>query len=122
LLSAEAASTPRIGGSRKRKASGAIVRRRRDFLEFLSPDDPNFKIKMESHWLRNGSIERVFEASAAFWEELASRAFELQAAERLPDGSNDKGKSVREPLADEPLDSMPPRSMGTPPSSVLASV
>jgi hypothetical protein len=60
------------------------------------------------HWLRNGSIDRVFEASAGFCEELGSRAFELEAAGGLPVGSNDEGTSAREPLADEPLDAMPP--------------
>jgi len=42
------------------------------------------------HWLENGRIERVFESSASFCEELASRAFELEITKSTSDGTESK--------------------------------
>jgi hypothetical protein len=64
------------------------------------------------HWLENGSIEHVFEASAQFCEELASRAFELEAAKRVPDGSNDQVRPVGEPLVNVPINARSPATKG----------
>ena len=92
----------------RRTKAGKLQRLKESELKGKSSGD----LQKYYHWLENGSIEHVFEASTGFCEELASRAFELEAAEHLPDGSTGKGKSVREPLADKPLDAMPPAIKG----------
>lgn len=38
------------------------------------------------HWLENGTIDHVFESSARFCEELAARAFEVEAVTRATKG------------------------------------
>ena len=64
------------------------------------------------HLLEHGKIERVFETSASFCEELASRAFELEVSQGLPAAWSDKGERVREPIAAEPLNARPPATKG----------
>lgn len=48
------------------------------------------------HWLENGTIERVFETSVRFCEDLSSRAFESDVASGRP-GSGDAGAGQRVP-------------------------
>jgi hypothetical protein len=52
------------------------------------------------HWLEDGMIEHVFESSARFCEDLAARAFEAEAAARVPadgDAGSAAGRSATPP-------------------------
>jgi hypothetical protein len=52
------------------------------------------------HWLENGTIERVFESSASFCEELASLALEAEIAKGISDGPDGEERWIRAPHGD----------------------